>query len=237
MSNKELVLGYLEKVNSKVFSDFPKEITSLVDGKHGVYALYKRDRLYYVGLATNLKNRVKHHLKDRHEGKWDSFSLYLVRKSDHIKELESLILRIADPKGNKVKGRLPNADNMSQTLKSRIKNRQEKSLNIVLNLSHRPSAGKPVHKSIREKKISGRPPTLAPYAGKRFELQKVYKGKTYMASVLTDGTVVYNGQRFSSPSLAAATAIGRAVNGWWFWRYKNDEGKWVKLDALRKDRD
>lgn len=234
MRNKELVLGYLEKVNSKVFSDFPKEITSLADNKHGVYALYKRDRLYYVGLATNLKNRVKHHLKDRHEGKWDSFSLYLVRKSDHIKELESLILRIADPKGNKVKGRLPNADNMAQTLKRRIKNRQEKNLNVVLNLSHKPSAKKVPRKSVVKKKAVGRTPTLAPYAGKRFALQKVYKGKTYKASVLSDGTVVYNGQRFSSPSLAAYAVVGRPTNGWWFWRYKNADGEWVKLDTLRK---
>jgi hypothetical protein len=33
MSSKKLVLGYLEKVKSSVFSDFPKEITSLVAGK------------------------------------------------------------------------------------------------------------------------------------------------------------------------------------------------------------
>jgi len=150
------------------------------------------------------------------------------------KELESLILRIADPKGNKVKGRLPHADNMAQTLKSRIKNRQEKNLNTVLNLAHRPAAKTNGHKSVREKEPSGRAPMLAPYAGKRFELQKVYKGKTYKASVLADGTVVYDGQRFSSPSQAAAIAIGRPVNGWWFWRYKNDAGVWVKLDSLRQ---
>lgn len=233
MSSKELVLGYLENISSKVFSDFPREITSLVAGKHGVYALYKKDRLYYVGLASNLKNRVKHHLQDRHAGKWDSFSLYLVRKSDHIKELESLILRIADPRGNRVKGRLPNADNMAHLLKRKIKRQQEHSLNTVLNLSHKPAKKKAVRKAAARKNTGGRTPTLAPYAGKGFALQKVYKGKTLKASVLTDGTVVFNGRRYSSPSLAAATAIGRAANGWGFWRYKNDAGKWVKLDTLR----
>ena len=235
MSNKELVLGFLENVSSTVFSDFPKEITSLVDGKHGVYALYKDDRLYYVGLATNLKNRVKHHLKDRHEGKWDSFSLYLVRKSEHIKELESLILRIADPKGNKVKGRLPHADNMQQRLKGKIKKRQENNLNAVLNVSRTPAKKKVAHKktpliSIRK----GDSPILAPYAGKRFVLQKVYKGNTYKANVLVNGTVSYDGKRYNSPSTAASAVTGRPMNGWTFWSFKNPAGEWVKLNTLRK---
>lgn len=63
-----LVLGYLERVSSELFSDFPRQLTDLVGRKHGVYALYKGDRLYYVGLGTNLRNRIKHHLRDRHAG-------------------------------------------------------------------------------------------------------------------------------------------------------------------------
>lgn len=47
-----LVQGYLERTSSKVFSAFPKQITDLISGQHGVYALYKKNRLYYVGLAT-----------------------------------------------------------------------------------------------------------------------------------------------------------------------------------------
>ncbi|MBT3192989.1 MAG: GIY-YIG nuclease family protein [Verrucomicrobia bacterium] len=106
-----LVLGYLEKISSKAFADYPKQITDLIGKKHGIYALYKNDRLYYVGLATNLKRRIKQHRIDKHAGKWNRFSLYLVRKQEHIKELESLILRIADPTGNATSGRLPGADN------------------------------------------------------------------------------------------------------------------------------
>jgi len=233
MDGKELVLGFLENVSSKVFSDFPKEITALVDNKHGVYALYKGDHLYYVGLATNLKNRVKHHLKDRHEGKWDSFSLYLVRKSDHIKELEALILRIADPKGNKVKGRLPHADNMAHRLKSRIKTRQETNLNAVLNLSRKPAVKKAPKTTVVEKP-SGRKPILAPYAGKPVALQRVYKGTVYKASVLADGTIRYAGKCFNSPSLAAFAITDRPSNGWTFWKIKNLAGVWVPLDTLRK---
>jgi len=131
-SGKHLVFGYLERISSKVFSDFPQELTSLVIKKHGVYALYKGDRLYYVGLATNLRNRIKNHLKDKHAGKWDKFSLYLVRKVDHIKELESLILRIADPKGNAMRGRLKNADNLKNELQAKIKRSQLAQLSALL---------------------------------------------------------------------------------------------------------
>ncbi|MGD9875000.1 MAG: DUF2924 domain-containing protein [Kiritimatiellia bacterium] len=235
MSGKKLVLGYLENVSSKVFSDFPKEITSLVNNRHGVYALYKGDHLYYVGLATNLKSRVKHHLQDRHAGKWDSFRLYLIHKTDHIKELESLILRIADPKGNRVKGRMPHAENMMPRLRAHIKERQIDDLSSVLNLT-RKNKKAPARK-IRGKKpakTAGRQPTLAPYVTKGFELRKVYKGKTYKAFVLADGTVRYDGKIYTSPSHAAVAVTKLSRNGWSFWRFKNASGQWVKLNTLRK---
>lgn len=230
---KKLVLGYLEKVGSNVFSDFPKEITSLVAGKHGVYALYKGDHLYYVGLASDLHRRVNHHLRDKHAGKWSSFSLYLIHKSDHIKELESLILRMADPKGNSVKGRMPHAENMTHLLKCHIKKRQDIDLNSVLNLSFNPRVKKVPKKAVLKKSHVFRL-KLSAYAGKRFALQAVYKKKLYKASILTDGTIIYNGRRFTSPSMAASTVIGRPTNGWTFWSLKNPAGIWVSLDTLRK---
>ena len=47
------MLWHLERVSTKVFSHFRKQLTDLVGTKHGIYDLYKGDRLYYVGLATN----------------------------------------------------------------------------------------------------------------------------------------------------------------------------------------
>ncbi len=61
--------------------EFKKEITKLIGKERGVYALYKKDKLYCVGLATNLRTRVKQHLKDRHRQKWDKFSLFLIKWS------------------------------------------------------------------------------------------------------------------------------------------------------------
>ena len=68
-------------------------LRDLIRGHAGVYALYKQDRLYYVGLASNLMGRVNNHLRDRHKGKWDRFSVYLTTTAAHIRPLEALVLR------------------------------------------------------------------------------------------------------------------------------------------------
>ncbi|MFH0911810.1 MAG: GIY-YIG nuclease family protein, partial [Planctomycetota bacterium] len=127
-----LVQGLLEQVSSKVFWKFSDQITDLVKKRHGVYALYKGNRLYYVGLATNLRNRVKSHLRDKHAGKWDKFSIYLVRHEDHIKELESLILRIAVPKGNATKGRLAHAEDLRKKLRCQIRIIQHEQISDIM---------------------------------------------------------------------------------------------------------
>jgi hypothetical protein len=62
--------------------------------RQGVYALYRRKKTYYVGLASNLRSRLVHHLKDRHGDSWDRFSGYFTIGDTHLKELESLNLRI-----------------------------------------------------------------------------------------------------------------------------------------------
>ena len=233
--SRPLVLGYLERVSSKVFSDFPKELTDLVGRKHGVYALYKGDRLYYVGLSGKLRGRIKHHLRDRHSGKWDKFSLYLVRKADHIKELESMILRIADPTGNLTRGRLPRAENLSTELDSKVKRKQDEQRRRIFEQKRRRQDRPP---SRKPKSLSGRgrQPALASHIENRFKIRAKRKGRTYDARVRSDGTINFNGAIYNSPSTAGRAAIGRATNGWHFWRFKNKRGEWVKLDELRKKR-
>lgn len=233
---RTLVLGYLERIASKAFEDFPKQVTELIGKQHGVYALYKGNRLYYVGLASNLRGRVNHHLRDKHAGKWDRFSVYLVRKVDHIKELESLLLRIADPKGNLTRGRLEKAENLKSALQKKIRQEQDRQIGIVMGT-------KTAIKSKKKPKKKKGQPTLAPYVKNRFEIRAPYKGRTYKATVRSDGTINYNGATYNSPSMAGYAIVKtHAVDGWHFWRYKNHvagqvagkKGEWVKLDELRK---
>ena len=196
---------------------FPKELTDLVGEQHGVYALYKGNRLYYVGLATHVRNRIKLHLRDKHAGKWDKSSLYLIRKTYHIKELESLILRTANPMGNATKGRLLHAENLKSDLHAQIKQAQEKQLVELLGRKRREQKKGKVRTKTGKKIQKGpkvrRQPTLAPYVTKRFSIQAKHKGNTYKARVRSNGRKYYNGVVYTSPNMAGRSAIGRSVDG------------------------
>jgi hypothetical protein len=117
------VVGFLEGVERRVFDEFSDEITELVGNRHGIYARYRNQHLYYVGLARNLKGRVKHHLRDRHRGKWNYFSMYLVRSEQNLKDLEALAIRIAYPEGNKTRGRFGGAPDLRRLLKRKMTRR------------------------------------------------------------------------------------------------------------------
>ena len=107
-----LVSQYLEKISRAALEKHQRIIREYVAKRHGIYALYRGNRLYYVGLASNLRNRLRHHLRDRHGQSWDRFSVYLTIGDSHIKELESLVLRIVSPPGNKLVGKFGKAENL-----------------------------------------------------------------------------------------------------------------------------
>src|SRR2546425_712507 len=83
---RPLVIHKLEKVSKGVFRQYYGAITELIGHSPGVYALYDGDELYYVGKSTELRSRVKQHLRDGHLASWTHFSLFLVRKAEHIQE-------------------------------------------------------------------------------------------------------------------------------------------------------
>lgn len=103
---RKLLSEHLEDISWRLLDAYAELVRGLIRRRAGVYALYRGRRLYYVGLASNLMGRLKGHLRDRHRGLWDRFSVYLTTDHEHMKELESLILRIVRPAGNKVSGGL-----------------------------------------------------------------------------------------------------------------------------------
>ena len=111
-----LLQGHLDKILWRVLDQYPKLVQQMIRHKSGVYALYRQDKLYYVDLAKNLMGRLRGHLKDRHRGAWDRFSVYLTVDADHMKQLESLLLRIAPPGGNRVSGGFGGPANLYRTL-------------------------------------------------------------------------------------------------------------------------
>lgn len=227
----QLVSEYLENISGDVLKDYPRLVRQHIKGRHGIYALYKDTRLYYVGLASNLSQRIKHHLKDRHARSWNRFSIYMTIDQQHMKDLESLFLRIAQPSGNKVKGKFTKATRLNQKLMREVAD------TIAGKFGESTRKTTSTHQIRSPKKSVRKGPALAPYVQTRLKIRMQYKGKTLKARVRSDGTINFQGKIYTSPSIAGAHARGKkTLNGWKSWKYKNERGEWVYLDALRKAR-
>jgi hypothetical protein len=227
LSSHTLVVKKLEGVSKLIFRDYHKQITELIGNSHGIYALYDENELYYVGKSADLKNRVKQHLKDRHLASWTHFSLYLVRKADHIGEIESLIIRVANPKGNTKKYRTDKGTSLLKQLQSSVKERQQEEFDTMF--------GRTAAKRSRTSGTDKHPLSLDGLVRKKTALFRTYKGKEYRALLTPRGKIKLNGKIFSTPTAAAKSIVDRsAVNGWSFWYFKNTEGEWARLSDLRE---
>lgn len=232
--SRPIVVGHLEKISSGVFEDFPEQVTGLIKKGQGVYALYRRNKLYYIGLAGDLRGRVKWHLKDRHKGKWDRFSLYMIRKTDHIREVESLLVRIADPDGNKQRGKLKVSKNLKRALNQAIRKRQEEKRIKIFGDHKGKAKRKKTKKKGRKTKVVKERPLRGVFPGGKVIYAK-YKGNTYKAWIKRNGGIRFKGKIYDSPTGAAQEIIEKgAVNGWNFWKYKDKAGNLIKLRTLRK---
>jgi len=118
-SKGALIKGMSRNLPSEILTDpvFKKKLMELMKGYAGIYALYKSEKLYYVGLTGNLHGRIKWHLKDRHSGKWDHFKIFRIQKVRYLKDIETLIHHIAEPSGNRIKGRLPKDADLNHVLR------------------------------------------------------------------------------------------------------------------------
>lgn len=123
-----LVIEHLEGISRTAIKRYPEIVTEFAKGKSGVYALYKENSLYYVGLAKNLRSRLHHHLRDRHAEEWNRFSIYLTQGDEHLKELESLVLRILMPKGNRVAGKFMDSRDLVKLFKQKVQFMQRREL-------------------------------------------------------------------------------------------------------------
>jgi hypothetical protein len=60
------------------------------------------------------------------------------------------------------------------------------------------------------------------------------RGKNFRAFLIDFKQVEFRGKTYRSPSGAARNICGYAVDGWHFWKYKDENGKVQKIDRLRK---
>lgn len=114
-----LIKGMSRKLPSEILASpiFREKLTELLKGYAGIYALYRKNSLYYVGLTTNLFGRVRHHLRDRHKGKWDHFVIARIKKVNYLKDIETLLTHLMDLPGNRVKGHVPKDGDINRILR------------------------------------------------------------------------------------------------------------------------
>jgi len=213
-----LVCQHLEDISREALEKHQRIIKQYVRRRNGVYALYRKGKLYYVGLAKNLRSRLKSHLHDRHGSSWDRFSVYLTIGEQHLRELESLILRIVQPKGNKQKGKFPKSEDIRRRFARDVKDQLNYEVALLLGNQPKKSASQD-----RRTKLG------------RMKLRAWFKGKKLRAQLLKGGRVRFGEKVYDSLSTAAAKACRRvSCNGWSFWKYQRAPGDWVTVDHLRK---
>jgi hypothetical protein len=200
----------------------------LIRGRNGIYALYRRDKLYYVGLATSLMGRVKQHLRDQHKKAWDRFSVYLTATDDHMRELESLVVRIVAPPGNQQTGRLKGARDLRKKLNARIRDHDDDRRAMLM--------GGDAARARRRRKTRRGTGTLllAGLVERPTELRAKHRGKAFKARLRRDGWIRFAGKLFDNPSAAARAAAGRYKEGWSFWRVRTVGGGWDALRVLKR---
>jgi hypothetical protein len=230
VNRTSLVSHHLENLDRAALAQHQKMIREYVHGRHGIYALYRRDRLYYVGLATDLRWRLKAHLGDRHADSWDRFSVYLTADDRHIKELECLLLRIIQPKpeGNKQSGKFVASENLRPRFKRDMK--------AFFNGQVAHLMGTPTGKRVSTKTTSAQSQnTVLRVTGGRVGriLRAKHKTKVVRAMVDKKGMIRYGKESYSTPSGAAKAVVGHACNGWRFWQIESRPGEWVPMGDLR----
>jgi hypothetical protein len=115
---------------------FRVALRQYIQGYAGIYVLYQRDRIYYIGLATNLYSRLRSHKKLK-GGEWDSFRIFRINRHRLLKDVESLILRIVRPPGSRVSGNFLKGGDFTKALRrvQRIQHRRYTKIGKLLRAS------------------------------------------------------------------------------------------------------
>lgn len=114
-----LIKGMSGRLPSEILDNpaFKVRLRKIMKGYAGIYGLYRKDHLYYVGLTRNLFGRIKWHMKDRHAGKWDHFVIFRIKRVNYLKDIETLIIHLVKLPGNRARGKVPRDADINFILK------------------------------------------------------------------------------------------------------------------------
>jgi len=142
----EVSRALLEGENKEKFAAFLKD-----HERQGLYALYKKNgELYYVGRASSLIHRLSVHRSDLHGKKWDKLAIYIINEKLTLHDVESLLIGVSKPEGNKNRGKLKN--DLRKELRNFMKEAALDEINASLSPNQEPKETKK-NRRITENKI------------------------------------------------------------------------------------
>jgi len=142
----EVSRALLEGENKEKFAAFLKE-----HERQGLYALYKKNgELYYVGRASDLLQRLSAHRSDLHGKNWDKLAIYIINQKLKLHDVESLLIGVSKPEGNKNRGKL--RDDLRKELRKSMKEAALDEINASLYPNQEPKQSKK-NRRITENKI------------------------------------------------------------------------------------
>ena len=106
----------------------------------------------------------------------------------HLKELESLILRIVRPAGNKQSGKFVKSDDLRPKFSKDIRALHRKELRWLIGRGLTPEPDRK-----RDELTEGPKPVLAQYISQAIRLRARYKGHVLKARVRRDGSIRFAG--------------------------------------------
>jgi hypothetical protein len=114
-----LIKGMTKRLPHEILQNplFQIGLKRIMRGYAGIYALYTGVKLYYVGLTRNLFGRIRRHLKDGHARRWDSFVIFRIKRVNYLKDIETLLMELVEPPGNRVRGKVPKDADINRILK------------------------------------------------------------------------------------------------------------------------
>ena len=250
-TRSKIITKKLENISREIFKNRHKtDYIQLFKNKSGVYALYDEKELYYVGQAVNLASRVKAHLKGKHSKKWTHFSVYCIKRTQYTKDIEGVIIRIANPKGNSSKPKIGKG-NSKKTIRKTLKKKHAQELSELLGLERRKKSrskkkhlnkskqiSQPKKPNLKSKNQKNKVLKLKGFVQKNKPLKAELKksNKVFLATLLPSGEIEYQGKKYSSPSKAAQIAKNtKSENGWTVWKIQDRFNNWVTLKEFTKN--
>jgi hypothetical protein len=112
-----LIEAHIKDVSIRAIMEHERSFREFLGPRRsGIYVLRKDQDVYYIGLASSLRKRLPDHLSDQHQGEWNRFDLYVVRKNKvkYLRELETLLIRGAKPTGNETEPNFIRSENLTK---------------------------------------------------------------------------------------------------------------------------